>query len=139
MTSSQTTTTVTTQPAGLMDTVKEKMNVSQLVDKISESRTLIFDVVLYGSIGLLTGYLLKRYSGAVIVIVLMTSALMIMQQFELIVLAVNWDKINEMLGLAQANKLLADNMVPLAIEWAKANMLVVVSMLIGFLVGIKVG
>jgi hypothetical protein len=129
----------TGQQAGIMETVKEKMNMGQLVDKISESRNLIFDVVLYGSIGLLTGYLLKRYSGAVIVIILMTSALMIMQQFELIVLAVNWDKINEILGLAQANKLLADNMVPLAIEWAKANMLVVVSMLIGFLVGIKVG
>src|SRR5437762_7932686 len=114
------------QPS-IIETVKEKVNVGQLVDKISESRNLIFDVLLYGSIGLLTGYLLKRYSGAVIVIVLMTSALMIMQQFELIAITINWDKINEMLGLAQANKLLSDNMMPLAIEWAKANMLVVVS------------
>jgi uncharacterized membrane protein (Fun14 family) len=123
---------------GLLETVKEKVNLNQFVEKVSESRGLIMDALLYGGVGFLTGYFLKRYSNVVIILVLLISCLAALQQFELIAITVYWEKIHAMLGLSPAAKVLADNFLVLATEWAKANMHIVVSSIIGFLCGLKI-
>ena len=141
MNTAETTVTITQQPQqqGLLETVKEKVNINQIVDKVHESRNIIVDIALYGGIGFLIGYLLKRYSNAVIVVILMTTALIIMQQFDILTMVIHWEKINELLGLPVASKLITDNFPALAMEWARTNVPIVVSMLVGFLVGIRVG
>ena len=130
-------TTTAAQP-GILDTVKEKVHFSDLVEKINDSRSIIMDMALYGGIGFLSGYLLKKYSNAVIIIILMTTALVVLQQFEFITVIINWPKIHSMLGLQENAKIIIDNFGLFFVDWVKSNMPIVVVTLIGFLLGIKV-
>lgn len=130
---------VEVQQNGFLDTLKTRVNFDQIVVKAQESRGLLIDIALYGSIGLLTGYLIKRYSSAVLMLVLMVTGLIVMQQFELISIAINWTKINEVLGLQPTVVIVSDNMPMIAWEWAKVNMAIVVSCIVGFLLGLKIG
>src|SRR5438477_4305241 len=122
----------TTVQTGLLETVKDKVNVSQFIEKVSESRAVIFDAVLYGGIGFLVGYFLKKYSSVVIILILIISGLLVLQQIELISITVYWEKIHTMLGLSSAAKMIADNFLVLATEWAKANIHIVISAIVGF-------
>jgi uncharacterized membrane protein (Fun14 family) len=130
-------TTTVVQP-GILESVKEKVNSNQIIEKISESRGLIMDVLLYGGIGFLTGYFLKRYSNVVIIGILMGTGLMFLQQLDFINITIHWDIIHTNLGLSPAVKVLSDNFFILATEWCRANMHVVVAWVIGFLTGLKI-
>lgn len=130
-------TTSVVQP-GILETVKEKVNANQIFDKISESRGLIMDIFLYGGIGFLTGYFLKRYSNVVIIAVLMGTGLVFLQHLDWIHITIHWDTIYQTLGLSPAVKVLSDNFFILATEWCRANMHIVVAWIIGFLSGLKI-
>jgi uncharacterized membrane protein (Fun14 family) len=130
-------TTSVVQPS-ILETVKEKVNANQLFEKISESRGLIMDIFLYGGIGFLTGYFLKRYSNIVIIGILMGTGLVFLQQFDFINITVHWDTVYTTLGLSPAVKVLSDNFFILATEWCRANMHIVVAWVIGFLTGLKI-
>lgn len=130
-------TTNAVQP-GILESVKERVNASQIFEKISESQGLIMDVLLYGGIGFLTGYFLKRYSNIVIIAILLATGLVFLQQLDFINITIHWDKIHTTLGLSPAVKVLSDNFFILATEWSRANMHIVVSWVIGFLSGLKI-
>jgi hypothetical protein len=127
------------QQQGIFDTVKEKVNFAGLLDKMQDSRGFIVDAVIYGGVGFLFGYLIKRYINAVITAILMVTALFVMQQFSIVTVTVHWEVIYDLCGITQVMKLLGDNIMPFVFEWAKANVFLVVSWVVGFLVGIKVG
>lgn len=129
----------TVQQQGILDTVKEKVNLSGLLEKVQDSRGIIMDAIIYGGVGFLFGYLIKRYINAVITAILMTTALFVMQQFNVVTVIIHWEVIYDLCGITQVMKLLGDNIMPFVFEWAKANVFLVVSWLIGFLIGIKVG
>jgi uncharacterized membrane protein (Fun14 family) len=130
-------TTNAVQP-GILESVKERVNASQIFEKISESQGLIMDVLLYGGIGFLTGYFLKRYSNIVIIAILLGTGLVFLQQLDFINITIHWDTIHTTLGLSPAVKVLSDNFFILATEWSRANMHIVVSWVIGFLSGLKI-
>jgi uncharacterized membrane protein (Fun14 family) len=129
----------TPQGTGILEVVKEKLNFNQVVEKLQNSKGILVDVALYGCIGFLVGFLIKRYSTVVILMVLMTAGLLVLQQFELITIAVNWFKFNDLLGLPQTTTIINENMPMILWEWARANMVIVVSAIIGFLTGVKLG
>jgi uncharacterized membrane protein (Fun14 family) len=129
----------TMQGVGLLETMKEKLNFNQVIEKVQESRGTLIDVGLYGCIGFLTGFLIKRYSTIVILMVLMVTGLLVLQQFELISVVIHWSKVNELLGLPQTTMIINENMPMIIWEWARANMIIVVSAIVGFLVGVKLG
>lgn len=127
------------QKNGLLDTFKEKVKFDDMVVKVHESKDMLIDVALYGVIGLLIGYLLKRYSIVVLIAVLMIAVLFMLQHLEIVHIAVNWLKLHEYLGLPNAAIILSDNVPALLWECAKNNMVVVVSAIVGFLLGLKIG
>ena len=127
------------QKNGLLDTFKEKVKFDDMVVKVHESKDMLIDVALYGVIGLLIGYLLKRYSIVVLIAVLMIAALCVLQHLEIVHIAINWLKVHEYLGLPNAAIILSDNVPALLWECAKNNMVVVISAIVGFLLGLKIG
>ena len=129
----------TLQQQGILETVKDKVNVAALVEKMHDSQGLILNGFLFVGIGFLCGYLIKRYINAVITLILVLTALFVLQQFEIITVTIHWQMIYESLGIAQIMKLVDDNVAPFVFELAKANVLLVVTWVIGFLVGIKIG
>lgn len=130
---------VAVQGTGFLDTFKQKVNFDDLVVKVQESRGMLMDIALYGGIGLLSGYLIKRYSSVVIMLVFVIAGLAVLQQFDFLVIAINWPKINELLGLQPTVVIMSDNMPMIAWEWAKSNTTIVVSGIVGFLIGLKIG
>lgn len=123
----------------ILETVKEKVNLQNFFEKMQDSRGLIFDAAIFGCIGFLIGYLLKRYINAVITMIMMSTALFVMQQFSLLTITIHWAMLYELLGITQVINLVGDNLSLFIFEWAKANVFLVTSSLIGFLIGIKVG
>ncbi|HTM05843.1 MAG TPA: hypothetical protein VL201_01240 [Patescibacteria group bacterium] len=123
----------------ILETVKEKVNLQTFFEKVQDSRGIILDIAIFGCVGFLSGYLLKRYINAVITMIITGVILFMMQQFSLLTITIHWEILYELLGITQVINLVGDNLGLFIFEWAKANVFLVTSSLIGFLIGIKIG
>lgn len=125
-----------TTQSGWMDTVKSKS--SSLIEKIRDSKETIFDIALYGGLGFLLGYLVKKFSSYLIAFAIFILILFVLQQFEFMFVAINWAKVQSTLGIQPVNSAEA-SILGAVWEWMKANVLISVSFIIGFLLGLKFG
>jgi uncharacterized membrane protein (Fun14 family) len=128
----------TTQP-GFLAKMKDTLRFDTLVQKIKDSRALIMDIALYGGLGFLSGFLLRKYSAYIAVFVLFIVSVILLQQFEVISIAINWTKVNELFGIQPGAAGVGDTALTVLWEWVKANLAIVVSYIIGFLIGLRMG
>jgi uncharacterized membrane protein (Fun14 family) len=126
------------ETGGMLQSVKERVNVDAVVEHIRQSKDIIIEVGIYAAIGFFTGYLMKRYSSLLAMLVLFIGGLIILSKLEIIAVVINWDYIYQQLGM-QPYLLTSDSMVTLGWEWARTNALLVSSAVIGFLFGLRVG
>ena len=110
-----------------------------MMDKIKASKDKLFEIGLYAGAGFLSGFLLKKYSTYVAVFVLMLIGIGVLQHMEVINVAVNWDKANELFGIQAAQTVSADSVISNVWEWIKVNMAISVSFIVGLFIGLKVG
>lgn len=129
--------TETQAGTGLLGTVKEHVPVDTIVGKFQESRGTLLDIGLYGGIGLLVGFFMKKYSTLVVFIVLMALSLYVFQHFNFI--TINWSVVYTTLGIQSAALLTTESLFYLATEWAKSNIVATASIIVGFLLGLKIG
>jgi len=131
---------VTKVPAeqGWFDSFKEKIHIDQWAEKLNLSKNRLIEIGIYLGIGFLTGFLLRRFSKYVIVFVLFILGIVLLNQFGIINVMVNWSKVNEVFGIQTIQKV-DGGLIVIFWEWTKANLLVVFSFSIGFLIGLKVG
>ncbi len=73
------------------------------------------------------------------VCILLLIGLGVLHHLEVINVAVNWDKVYEVFGIQAAQNVTADNIVATIWEWVKVNLLISISYLVGFFIGLKVG
>ena len=125
--------------AGMLDTVKEKLNVNNIMEKIKSSKDQLFEIGLYAGAGFLSGFLLKKYSSYVAVLVLLLVGLGVLQQMQVIDLTINWDKANEIFGIKAVPTVSADSMIHTLWAWIRANLTISISFLVGLFIGLKVG
>jgi|GEM_PF-679245 uncharacterized membrane protein (Fun14 family) len=123
---------------GMLDTVKQNLNLQGVMDNVKHSKDKLFEAGLYAGIGFISGFLLKKYSTYVFVCVLLLVGLGVLQHLNVIDLIVNWDKVNELFGI-QAATVTADSLISLVWEWMKVNMVISISYLVGLFIGLKVG
>lgn len=128
---------VSTAP-NLVNTVKNNFSVDGIINYIVQSKDLIFEMGLYGLIGFAVGYLLKRYSSFIVTLALVAVLLVVLNQFGLITIFLNWNKFYEYLGVPPA-LVSTDNLIAVISEWARTNIMVVASAAIGFLIGLRAG
>lgn len=127
---------VVIQQAGWFDAAKSKAG--GLFEKIKDSKDTLFDIALYGGLGFLVGYLVKKFSGYLIMLAIFIVVILALQQFELLFVSVNWAKIQSAVGIQPAVTPDA-SMLGMVWEWMKVNVLISVSFIIGFLLGLKFG
>jgi uncharacterized membrane protein (Fun14 family) len=113
-----------------------KVKSSLHLDKFQFSTNRLIEIGLYLGFGFLIGYVLKRFSSFVLVIVLTLLAIFLLHQFEIINLSLNIDKLHQFLGIQQAS---GESIFSAYCIWAKANIILVLSFFIGFLIGIRLG
>ena len=128
----------TTQPV-FVAKMKDMLRFDNLVQKIKDSRSMIMDIALYGGLGFLSGFLLRKYSAYIAILVLFVVSIILLQQFEVISIVINWTKVNEMFGIQPGAAGVSDTALTVFWEWVKANMAIVVSYIIGFLIGLRMG
>jgi len=123
---------------GWFDLFKERIQLDAMVDKAWASKNIIIDIVLYGSIGFLTGFLFKKHSQYLIFFILFVAGFLVLQQFNIVSIIFNWQKVHELMG-TQPTGMVGDNLLILTWEWIKANLVISLSFIIGFLAGLKIG
>jgi uncharacterized membrane protein (Fun14 family) len=130
--------TVIQESPGMLSSIKEHMHVDTVVDQIRQSKDILIEIAIYASIGFFAGYLVKRYSSLLVIIACCIVGLVVLSKFELVSVAVNWNYICQQLGIQPA-LLNTESISVIAWDWARTNAMLVSSMVIAFLVGLRVG
>jgi len=123
---------------GWLETFKEKLNVDGLTEQVKTSKDKIIEIGIYLGLGFLTGFLLRRFSKFIILLLLFIASLIILDQFDIVKIAVNWDKVQEVFGI-RVVQTVDGSLLSTYWAWIKTNFLIVVSFLIGLAIGLKVG
>jgi uncharacterized membrane protein (Fun14 family) len=131
-------TTQTATQSGLLETVKERAHVGDIMEKMNVSRTMLIDIALFGTIGFLMGFLIKKYSNVITTILLLGVCLFVAQQLELVTISLNWLHIQEMVGLGTDINI-SEAPLSMIMELVLSNMAGAISFAVGFLLGLKMG
>lgn len=123
---------------GLIETLKNAMQPEVIANKMGMDKNMLIDIGLYGAIGFITGFLLKKYSEYFIALVLFVVGIIVLQQFDYMSVSINLPKIHQILGL-QSVPVVGDKYGMMLLEWMKANVAGSASFVVGFLIGLKVG
>ena len=129
---------INSSQTGMVDSIKTFMEPEAIAQTIGIQKNTLIEAGLYGAIGFLAGFLIKKYSEYFIALVFLIVALIILQQFDYLSLSFNNAKIHEFFGL-QYNALMSERYGTLLIEWIKANSIGSASFVVSFLIGLKVG
>ncbi len=132
-------TTSSPTTTGVLDTLKERIDMPGIVQKAKLSKDKIYEAGLYAGIGLICGYLVKRYSAYVVMAVLALIGLWVLQQYGVVQIMVNWDKVYEYFGIQVAQDVTADTVIGMIWEWVKLNVVISISYLVGFFIGLRLG
>ena len=124
--------------SNLVSTVKNNFSVDGIINYIVQSKDVILEIGLYGLLGFAVGYLLKRYSAFIVTLALVMVVFVVLNQFNLVTILLNWNKLYEYLGIQPA-LVSSDNLIAVSSEWARTNVIVVASAVIGFLIGLRAG
>ncbi len=124
---------------GIIDTIKDTLAPDSLVEKVKESKDKIFEMGLYGGIGLISGFLLKKYSAFIGICILCIIGLGVLQHFGFLNILINWDKVHDMFGIQAVHTVSADNIMATVWEWIRINPLISISYAVGFLIGLSIG
>jgi uncharacterized membrane protein (Fun14 family) len=123
--------------SGIKGTVKDILH--KISSKIQAYKGNLLELVIYLGIGFVVGFLLKKYFKYVLLLILFIVSLVILEQFSVIRVSVNWVKIQELLNFQQTETPLNVQVSSYYVAWVKENFIVVLSASVGFLVGLKLG
>lgn len=126
-------------PSGIFDTLKGRFDMQSVIQKVKLSKDQIYEGTLFAGIGLVSGYLLKRYFSYVVTAVLVVIALWALQRYGVTQIAINWDRVRELSGIQLAPDVTANTILGKTWEWMKVNVVISISYFVGFLVGLKLG
>lgn len=117
--------------------VKDTMSPDNLMKKFDLTSDKLINIGLYLAAGFFAGFLLKKYAHALFTVALGIAILSVLHYSGFITVAINWDKL-QAIGVGPVPTI-DSTVLSLAWEWVKLHVAVVLSFIIGFLIGVKVG
>ena len=124
--------------AGVIETLKDSLQPESVANKFGLNKNLLMDVGVYGAIGFIVGFLLKKYSEYFISLVLIVVGIIVLQQFGYIAVSINSAKMYSALGLEDMS-MTGGSLSAFVWDWAQTHAVSSASMVVGFLIGLKVG
>ncbi len=124
-----------TAAQGFFSKVQDWIN--NLFAKLQINKQTLMEIGLYLGLGFIVGFLLRKFSTYVFMVVLFIIGLYVAQYYNLIDVAINWKQVQATFGIKQTS--LDASMMVVYWEWFKLNFVIVISFAIGFLFGIKLG
>jgi len=122
--------------AGWLETFKQKLNIDGLMQKMNLSKERVFEIGLYLGIGFLAGFLFKKYAKYLFIVVLTVVGLAVLHHLGFVEFTINWEKVQ---GIQPIPTPMDATIWSVYWEWIKANVAIVLSFSVGFLVGFRVG
>jgi len=125
----------TASQSSLVDCIKnfDFKGVSEHLKKLNFN---FVEMTTFFAVGVLAGFLCKRYFKSALVWALVGLVTVVALDYIGIV-AIQWDTIQSAVGTSPADTF--DMLFQQAVSWAKENVPVVISFIIGFTIGLKVG
>lgn len=125
------------EQVGWKETFKSKT--AGFVEKMRDSKEMLFNIALYGGLGFVLGYLAKKLSSYLIMIAILIVITIALYQFEVLYISINWTKVQLFLGMQPVAPGQDVSIFGALWVWMKANVVISVSFIIGFLLGLKFG
>lgn len=112
---------------------------STVIEKFHTYKGNAFEVAVYAGMGFIIGFLCKKYLKYLLLIILCIVALIVLDQFDLVHTNINWQKMQELFNIQSTDQVFTHQTFGSYVQWVKTNLVIVVSGLIGFLLGLKLG
>lgn len=125
--------------SGIFDSIKQFFQPDALAATFHEWKFTLLDWSIYFGIGFFVGFLIKKYLKYILLLVLFVVSIVILEQFDILHLTVNWQKIQDLLNIKGLSTEFDAQVWSSYAEWVKANLAVVLSSSIGFFFGLKMG
>ena len=123
--------------AGWGDALREKL--SGIIESLREQPSdIIVNGLLFAGIGVLSGFLCRKYSSHVVAVIMAVLTLAVFQHLELYTIVVNWQRVYELFGFQFAGASSSD-IASLLIAAIQENIGLFSSYAVGFLIGYKLG
>lgn len=113
-----------------------KQTIKTWADKLNLTTPKIIEIASFFAVGFFLGFLIKRYSKYVFICALsLIAALFLLDNFEFV--TIDWIKIREVTGISPNDTI--GMLFRNYFEWIKNNLIAVISLFIGFIIGYKIG
>lgn len=128
------------QPAnsGIIETIRSSVGPDSVAHTFGVDKNVLIDVGVYGGIGFIAGFLLKKYSEYFISLIVLLVGIVVLQQFDYVSFSLNSVKIHQALGFENM-PMSGDAYGNFMWEWARTHPISSSSLVVGFFIGIKVG
>ena len=123
---------------GLGSIFKEKIE-SFITMIRSQSHEAAINLILFGGIGFLSGFVCKKYASYVVVGLALVLGVFLLQQQGVLDVSINWDRVGNLFGIQQVHMTSGDDFFSMALEAIRLNAALSLSFVIGFLIGCKLG
>ncbi|HJM68904.1 MAG TPA: FUN14 domain-containing protein [Candidatus Babeliales bacterium] len=118
------------------DKFKSYANLDGLSQRFNISSQQFIEVVTYLGIAFFVGFIFKKYSRSIIIgAFAIVIALVCLEAFEII--TIDWVQLRQITGVHPQDTV--SGLVSMWVELARAHVMLVVSMVVGFFIGYKVG
>lgn len=116
--------------------LKQSFSFEKVMEALHVNKYTLINIALFATIGFFIGFFWKRYANYIIALFLFIGALIILQQLDFFYIEINWNKIQECCGVVPVES--HTDIFNAIFSWAKINLIILLSFLIGFSFGTKV-
>ena len=128
--------TVAEKASTWADKVKSYAHLDGLSERFNISSQQFIEVVTYLGISFFVGFIFKKYSKSIIIGgIAIVLALIFLEAFEIV--TIDWVQLRQMTGVNP--QIQVSELLGIWIQLARENIMIVVSVVIGFFIGYKVG
>lgn len=111
---------------------------TNIMEKIKTSQDSLLHYGITLGVGFLVGFLLKKFSSYVAVVIAGCLLIIILSHFGIMNVAIDWQKIQSFVGL-EVGQLSDQNVFEMLWEWIRLNVTMTLCALVGFFIGLKLG
>jgi uncharacterized membrane protein (Fun14 family) len=111
---------------------------ANLIAKLKMSQDKILQYGIAAGVGFLVGFLLKKFSSYVALIIAGCLLVTVLCHFGVMNIAIDWAKMQSMIGL-EPIEFTDQNILELVWQWVRLNIVMTLCALGGFFIGLKIG
>jgi uncharacterized membrane protein (Fun14 family) len=123
---------------GFLENLKDLLNPAKFIQKVQSNKETLFNIAIFGGVGFLAGFLLKKYNRYVAALVFIILALIGLDFMGIISISMQWDRLYDLFGIEPLMPV-EGNAITVYTEWLRANFFMSASFIIGFLFGLRIG